>query len=383
MDRFDQRCYDIFPLKRILSRFRAKSSCPDTAERPATASKAKGHGFGANSRIVVESAAPCSKALGIGDLTGNRFQITVRGVREASTNGLPQLDLAGLLRDRAPLLAVRDHGIALRASDVTLCCSFFFFARFVQRHGIVNYFGPQRVGRRSKDNGVSGWMIAAEALKHNWIQCFRYILLRRGGYQLVGMSTSATKEAEPVFGVGIPAKVNKTQTEKSDTPSQPTVSTYKPQKALQRLPRWRQEERRLVEGLGRCGGVINTRTGPLIYASVPQNIRRVWVHALQSAMWNAMASDRMRMLLASNSDAVIVGDLVMDESGAVIEVDESIIEARGAWPRIWDVVIPQPGNSTKFSSVQEHPASVHRLNLLLEQEVSDKKCCSLKLVLSI
>ena len=90
-----------------------------------------------------------------------------------------------------------------------------------------------------------------------------------------------------------------------------------PQKAIQRVPQRRQEERRLVEGLARCGGVVSAGTGPLIFAAVPQNIRRTWVHALQSALWNLVASDRMRLLLLRRRQRRRTGTSTSGASGGM------------------------------------------------------------------
>ena len=398
VDKFNPHAYNIFALKRILEKF---SSTIDS-ESSATASR--GHGVGPGAQLVVEHAVPCAHPLDIGALRGNFFQITIRGVRS---------------RD----ICVPDkNGASSGGTDPPLCIDDLLKQRSqqLQTNGFVNYFGPQRVGRPGRDNGVSSWMIAAAALQNRWEQCFRYILLRRGGYvlQREGKSDLQTSIAAgeknntqqalvgDTFCIGIPSRDKHGTTgrggREGPTEAEKIIQLCVPSKAVQRIPKWRQEERRLVEGLARCNGAINATTGPLIYAKVPQNIRRTWVHALQSALWNLMATDRMQLQhqqkLPSHADftdgqpsgsqlenlSVIVGDLVQDAQGKVHEVTPELLSQQprareseeisrskdhGQWPSIWDVVLPLPGSATLFSTVPGHSASAAKLRKLLIAQV--------------
>ena len=120
MDRFDDRAYDVFRLKRLLQRFQPKdetattkttSSESTTAEAPKREKRKRnrpsGHGVGANAKLFVYNARPCRAPLRIGDLGGNYFEITVRNISDVINGG--ELDNAATRKEltaRADLLKV-------------------------------------------------------------------------------------------------------------------------------------------------------------------------------------------------------------------------------------------------------------------------------------
>lgn len=123
MDRFDDRAYDVFRLKRLLNRFQPNdetaptTTTTTTADAPTNSAKASkvekrkrsrpsGHGVGANAKLFVFNASPCRAPLRIGDLGGNYFEITVRNISDVNGGKLDNAAVRRELTARANIIKV-------------------------------------------------------------------------------------------------------------------------------------------------------------------------------------------------------------------------------------------------------------------------------------
>lgn len=106
-------------------------------------------------------------------------------------------------------------------------------------------------------------------------------------------------------------------------------------KALELMPKRCIAEHSLLEALSESGSMINA------LLRVPHTLRTMYAHAYQSYVWNAVASERVKM-----GSSLLVGDLVLvqnDESAiqrAYVVTAEDVAEAKYT---IFDVVLPTPG----------------------------------------
>jgi len=197
--------------------------------------------------VKVLWAARHGNKLRLGHLSGNRFAIRIRDVRPTD---VVKLD---------PVLAE------------------------IQRHGMPNYFGEQRFGRRN-DNDKLG----AAYLRGDDAEVLRL---------LVGAPDPALDDPESIAA--------RTLYEQGDL-----------QGALNRLPRRLHLEARVLHRY------IRTSDAATAVGAADERIRKLWISALQSRMFNDVVARRIDAL-----DKLMDGDLAWKhDNGAVFAVESAAAE---------------------------------------------------------
>lgn len=174
----------------------------------------------------------------------------------------------------------------------------------LKEHGFVNFFGLQRFGTSSLGSHHLGEML----LKEQWQQAIDAILGDREG---------ETDEA------AIAARAHWKQT--GDALASHDL-----------FPRRYNAERQILWHFHK-----QENTTDLIGAilSISRELRLMYVHAFQSAVWNRLATRR----IAEFGLRPVVGDLVQT-NGSIICIDDSNIQDYA----VSDVVLPLPGHETKY-----------------------------------
>ncbi|KAG0134720.1 pseudouridine synthase [Tuber indicum] len=203
--------------------------------------------------------------LGLGDLCGNEFVITLRECVSSDTSkGLGEV-----------------VGTAMQR---------------VKETGFINYFGLQRFG----SHGVRTWEVGVEMLNGNW----------RGAIEKILSYDPAILEKDD----GSVSTEEKSRAQACHA----FLTTYDFQKAVELIPRRSNAERAILTSFRDRGIEANEHGGRLDYMAalqaVPRNMRTIYLHAFQSFVWNYVVTERI-----SWGAKVLPGDLVMAESTTAAE----------------------------------------------------------------
>ena len=241
-----------------------------------------------------------------GDLQGNRFVITLKGVKRVHVEWDESDKLIETFRS-CEKAHIRE-----------------MFER-VQRSGFINYYGEQRVGAPGKaaEVGVRTVDVGRAMLQGDFASAID--LLMTGRTILHSRDVQANPAELKVRAVWKESKVG------SETLGDP-AATLKAFPRNESMPR----ERAVMKGLQRYG-----RAEPLAAIQcLPHNVRRFWLNAYQSGIWNAMASAR---LLRLGSNGPVIGDLFMENGAAGIN-DVQVVDSENISSVSLDrVVLPLPG----------------------------------------
>lgn len=181
-------------------------------------------------------------------------------------------------------------------------------------NGFINYFGLQRFGTGS----VGSHQIGLALLKQDWKGAIDLILKPRAGETDQRAIAARLKWAE-----GADAR---------------TVYSLFPYRFT--------AERQILAHFARDPANTNDLLGAIL--SINRELRLMYVHSVQSWIWNQLASRR----ICKHGMAVVEGDLVsvteedVDEGEGVKFVTAGdVLDAKYS---IYDVVLPQPGYRTRF-----------------------------------
>lgn len=285
--------------------------------------------------------------IGLGDLKGNEFVVTLRDCHFQNEAGL----------DFAPRVQLAKDVVSQAVEDFS-------------EKGFINYYGLQRFGSFSASTDAIGIKLLQGDLKG----AVDDIL----AYSKVALAASEAKEEED-------PTVLVSQDDKARAKAlNAWKSSSNGQEALRLLPKKFTAERNIIQHLSSK----NSRTkmydraedwqGALM--TIPRNLRLMYVHAYQSLVWNVVAGKRWSMF----GDKVIEGDLVLvhehkdkelngasthqdtvDQDGEIIinpagadsaiKEDEferarplSKDEAESGKYTIFDIVLPQPGFDVEY-----------------------------------
>lgn len=196
-----------------------------------------------------------NQKLGLGDLAGNRFTLALREIE---------------MKDEAALENI-DRAVAS-----------------VRERGFVNYFGLQRFGTGTHSTHDVGYSV----LRGDFRDACRKLL-------------TPTVIAEVADGKGVLREDRRKSDEALRGFAAGTVSAKDLAAAL---PYWMTVERNLAMAYARLEDRGLPRDDKAVFETLPRTLRSMYVHAVQSFIWNMMASTRVRN---SKGAHAIVGDLVL------------------------------------------------------------------------
>ena len=240
-----------------------------------------------------------------GDLQGNRFGITLKGVKRVHIERNEKDDLVEQFRP-----CEKEH---LRE----------MFQR-VQRSGFVNFYGEQRVGApgETSEVGVRTFDVGRAMLQGDFSKAIDLLMTGRAI-----LHSRDAKENPPE------TRVREAWKESNGDP----VATLKVFPKNDNMPR----ERAVMKGLKRYG-----KAEPLAAIQcLPHNVRRFWINAYQSWIWNSMASAR---LIRYGSASPVIGDL-FTEDGATDINDVKVVDSENfSSVSLNQVVLPLPGFGVRY-----------------------------------
>ncbi|KAI8610967.1 pseudouridine synthase [Chytriomyces sp. MP71] len=248
----------------------------------------------------------------LGDLSANHFVLTLRDVELVQDDPSTPQDPVQI-------------PIILEKSLTSLA-----------QNGFINYYGMQRFGTRN----ISTHQVGLAMLSSSWATAVELIMMPKGD-----------ENAEFV-------EARRLWMEERDA-----------RRSFNAFPRGCVAERAVM------GAMMKERKEDPSYLTalnaVPRNLRLMYLHAVQSFVWNHMASERMRVYgnrvvpgdlvarfnqLSSRArdagDAVEAGaaDIEEHRAGRMIEVDVIASEEDAATRSIEDLVLPLPGYEVKYPS---------------------------------
>ena len=179
----------------------------------------------------------------------------------------------------------------------------------VKTNGFINYYGLQRFGSTS----IPTFKVAQEMLKGDYVEAMSILL---------NTKAEIVKEFQEAAGMW----------------------TAKPEEAFKLTPYYCGAERQFLERLARLGGYQQIDVRRLFESCYPRNSRSLYFHALQSRVWNEMASIRLTTL----PHKVLPGDLVVCETQnphAKLQQTRHVTaeEAESEKFTLRDIVLPLPG----------------------------------------
>lgn len=233
----------------------------------------------------------------------------IMGINKLFDDG--RLKVSSLSLASAPLnlgdLKGNHFEIVLR--DVSGCTDEQMIGRFeyFKTHGFINYFGLQRFGTGS----VPSHSIGQALLRGEWKRAVELILDPRKG-----------EEDERAIEARLKWKEGDMKTAHALFPSRFTA------------------ERQILAHFSRDPQNINDHLGALL--SINRELRLMYVHSVQSWIWNQMVSLRHSIF----GQSLHIGDLVLDKNdNPVLVTRENICSLS-----IRDLVLPLPGYSSQYPS---------------------------------
>lgn len=198
-----------------------------------------------------------NQKLGLGDLAGNRFTLALR---EISLN-----DDAAMDNIERAVSSVRERGF-------------------------VNYFGLQRFGSGTHSTHGVGFSVL------------------RGDFEDVchKLLTPAVIQ-EVAEGKGV---LREDRRKSDDALRGFAAGTVSAKDLAAALPFWMTVERNLATAYARLDAHGRPRDHKSVFETLPKTLRSMYVHAVQSFMWNMMASIRIQH---SKRDHAVAGDLILAE----------------------------------------------------------------------
>ena len=231
-------------------------------------------------QLAVGGLAYVAEPLKLGMLGGNRFTIVLRDVKGVADAAKGAAGDAALTSGDAI-----NSGGAINSGDGISHEQLGAALAALADRGFVNYFGLQRFGANA---AAPTHQVGAALLRCDWPEALRLLLLPRLGERA---DEAAAREAWlPSSGSG-----------GGDAAAAAA--------ALRLMPHRMHVERTLLEGV-----VTHGPTNVLaVMSRLPRHLRQMYLHALQSCVWNQAASARLRRY---GDRAAVAGDLVLPPSSA-------------------------------------------------------------------
>ncbi len=218
-----------------------------------------------------------------------RQVFSIAGVSEAAVMGMHLADMtvqwAARHGNKLRLGHLKGNRFAIKIRDVnpTDVIKLSALTKLFSERGMPNYFGEQRFGRRANNHLMGAALIAGDPAR-----LIKMLL----GDPIKGVDDPAQRSARMAFDRGDLAA------------------------SMKMWPRRCGMERRILARF------IKTGKASAAFLAVDEKIRRLWVSALQSALFNQVVARRLDSL-----DRVMVGDLAeKHDNGAVFRVEDAAAE---------------------------------------------------------
>jgi TruD family tRNA pseudouridine synthase len=264
--------------------------------------------------------------LNVGNLSRNRFTIILRDLESSESQLIP----ISVIRSSED-----DGSTTSNATTATPCLSRHVEqnVKRVQTLGFINFFGEQRVGDASQEQGgVRPFDIGRAMLQQDFLKAIDLIIQGRG----------AASESENV-------KKARALWQSSNRNADDVL------KALPFNHRTFQRERAILKGAKRYGLDVNVDVnsvdehGPRkVLQCLPHNIRTFYIHAYQSYTWNCAATKRIQLY----GTQLVEGDLFApngDLSQVVLfNKKDQTIHHQNEGATFCNVVLPLPGYSVLY-----------------------------------
>ena len=270
------------------------------------------------------------KALNLGDLYGNKFEIILRQVHKRIRPDSSSVNNSGSggvdCMNDANGTITGDNGIHQQI-DFNLLNE---MNKCICNNGFINYFGLQRLGKFYHVDSPRSYIIGAAILQGNWEKAIELLL-------------------KPRIGENYPATAAKIYFKK----------TMNAKEALNKMPRHLHHERYVLKGLNRYGKAAYLQS----FKEIPYNNQLMYAHAFQSFLWNHMASKRWEVYQTCCRDRtcmkkrfLMIGDLLKNYNHESNPREKKYIEItkdnydtviENMTYTIYDIVIPLPGRLTE------------------------------------
>lgn len=276
------------------------------------------------------------------------FRFMAVGNVEILPQGLPRaLGLGDLLGNRFTL-ALRDMDVQTAADEKNIESA----VDSLRTHGFVNYFGLQRFG-----SGVSGTHETGFAfLRGDFEDVCRRILLPLRMDEWEGQGNDGIRPERRNLICALERFGKKEISAKE---------------LLQELPKWMHIERALAESFAHDEEQgFNKYDYRAAFGKLPRNLRRMYGHAVQSYLWNIMASERIRMDSPDRPSRMhaVKGDLVLvdPDLGKDLNYETPVrvvteIEEQEKSVSIFRVLIPVVGSEVPVREDMEYGKAAKKI----------------------
>jgi TruD family tRNA pseudouridine synthase len=251
--------------------------------------------------IEVDNFYRVDWTLNNGDLDGNEFEIRIRNLKRIRVTAVQ----AGPA-DESIVACEPDHITAM--------------VERIQKHGFINFFGPQRVGAPG-ESGATAFLIGKAMLQEKFQSAIDLLMMGRAVFHREGQQENDSAR-----------RVRRIWKETGD-----------PKAALQALgggdlmPR----ERAVLKGLNRYG-----KDQPLqALQCLSHSMRMFYINAYQSYVWNQVASKR----IAKYGTQVVRGDLYVEKDDVILSNVKVVQgETVSSSLSLDQIVLPLPGYRVRY-----------------------------------
>eukprot|EP00871_Galdieria_phlegrea_P005984 jgi/Galph1/873/GphlegSOOS_G5685.1 len=221
--------------------------------------------FGQSSLIRIGRIRYCNEPLHLGELAGNRFTVVLRDVINPNNNHISQSYIEEAIEQ-------------------------------VKQKGFINYFGLQRFG----SGEIPSHQVGFEILRGNYEKANHLILTPYDPH--LKSAVAAERLGETSYSV----ESRKDKLQVMDYLEQYRQGKLSAEQIYSLLPNFMSTERQLLKTYMRNG----PRDHKGAFCSLPRSLRKMYVHAVQSYLWNAMATARMHP--SNDLLYAMAGDLVFE-----------------------------------------------------------------------
>lgn len=255
-----------------------------------------------------------SKELRLGQLKGNRFDIILRNIKILKEKNDDTCIDSSIGDEGKAIISNGDNNESKRKEVLERA------AKSMKDNGFINYFGTQRFGKFTNTHLVGIAVLQGDLKK------------------AIGILMEPNTEDRPDI---VTARKNWQERFKYGETKENESITAK--RVLKRMNRFMTAEIAVLQSLAK-----HPFDYERAFRCIPKNLKMMYVHAVQSLIWNRSTSHRIASMDRNN---IMVGDLVPNVKGEKgsprvhIVTEEDIKEKRYS---LEDVVVPVVGSKTLF-----------------------------------